>query len=88
VIIRLDGKLAKRNKQLSKAISDTSHTISLAEAKPALPGRAARLLTRAGQSGSVALSDEAAALSHGTTARWRLLTTLGAIQAWNADAGP
>jgi hypothetical protein len=41
VIIRLGGKVAKRNKQLSKAISDTSHTISLAEAKPALPGRAA-----------------------------------------------
>jgi hypothetical protein len=87
VIIRLGGKPAKRNKQLSKAVSDTSHTISLVEAKPPLPGRAARLLIGAGQSGSVALSDEAAASFARNHCQVELLTTLEAIQAWNVAAG-
>jgi len=33
VIIRLDGRVEKRKKKLSKAIYGTSHTISLDEAK-------------------------------------------------------
>ncbi len=33
IIIRLSGKVRKRNKQLSKAVHGTSHTISLAEIK-------------------------------------------------------
>jgi hypothetical protein len=33
VLIRLGGKVEKRNKKLSKAVYGTSHTISLAEAR-------------------------------------------------------
>jgi hypothetical protein len=60
VIIRLDGKVAKRKKRLSKAVYGTSHTISLAEARHIYQKGAARLIIGAGQSGMVALSDEAA----------------------------
>ncbi len=57
VVIRLDGKVAKRKKQLSKAVYGTSHTISLAEAKHVYQKGAARLIIGAGQSGTVALSE-------------------------------
>jgi hypothetical protein len=56
VIIRLDGQVEKRKKQLSKAVYGTSHTISLAEAEhvyqkgrsgcSSAPGRTARLRCR------------------------------------------
>jgi len=49
VIIRLGGKVAKRNKKLSKAVYGTSHTISLAEARHVYQKGAARLLIGAGQ---------------------------------------
>jgi hypothetical protein len=61
VLIRLGGKVEKRKKKLSKAVYGTSHTISLAEAKHVYQKGAARLLIGAGQHGTVALSQEAAA---------------------------
>src|SRR5919198_2339229 len=61
VLIRLGGKVAKRKKQLSKAVYGTSHTISLVEAKHVYQQGAVRLIIGTGQSGMVALSDEASA---------------------------
>src|SRR5919197_2285755 len=61
VLIRLGGRLEKRKKKLSKAVYGSSHTISLAEAKHLYQQEAARLIIGAGQYGTVALSQEAAA---------------------------
>ena len=60
IIIRLDGRVKKRKKKLSKAIYGTSHTISLDEAKHVYQAGAERLIIGSGQSGMVKLSAEAA----------------------------
>lgn len=38
MLIRLDGKVKKRKKKLSKAVYGTSHLVSLEEAKGAVIG--------------------------------------------------
>jgi hypothetical protein len=63
LLILLGGKVEKRNKELSRAVYGTSQTISLAEPKHVYQQGAARLLIGAGQSGTVALSQEAGCLS-------------------------
>ena len=87
VIIRLGGKVAKRKKQLSKAVSGTSHTISLAEAKHVYQKGAAQLIIGAGQFDTVALSDEATASFTRNHCQVELLPTPEAIQACNVAAG-
>ena len=87
VIIRLGGKVTKRKKQLSKAVYGTSHTISLAEAEHVYQKGAARLIIGAGQSGMVALSDEATAYFKRHGCQVELLPTPKAIPVWNAAAG-
>jgi hypothetical protein len=91
VIIRLGGKVAKRKKRLSKAVYGTSHTISLAEARHVYrhvyQKGAVRLIIGAGQFGTVALSDEAAAYFKRNDCQVELLPTPAAIRVWNAAAG-
>jgi hypothetical protein len=87
VIIRLGGKVAKRKKQLSKAVYGTSHIISLAEARHVYQKGAVRLIIGAGQSGMVALSDEAAAYFKRNDCQVELLPTPEAIRVWNEAAG-
>jgi hypothetical protein len=70
VLIRLGGELEKRKKKLSKAVYGTSHIISLAEARHVYQKGAELLLIGAGQSGTVTLSEEAAAYSNATAARY------------------
>jgi hypothetical protein len=60
VIVRLNGKVKKRKKKLSKAVYGTSHTISLDEAKHIYQKGAEELIIGSGQQGNVVLSDEAA----------------------------
>ena len=60
IIIRLSGKVRKRNKALSKAVYGTSHTISLAEIEELYRKKAERLIIGTGQEDQVRLSDEAA----------------------------
>jgi hypothetical protein len=86
VIIRLGGKVAKRKKRLSKAVYGTSHIISLAEARHVHQKGAVRLIIGAGQFGTVALPDEAAAYFKRNDCQVELLPTPAAIQAWNAAA--
>ena len=83
VIIRLDGQVEKRKKQLSKAVYATSHTISLAEAEHLYQKGAERLLIGAGQEGRVALSEEAAAYFARNRCQVELLSTPEAIPVWN-----
>lgn len=87
VIIRLSGKVKKRQKKLSKAVYGTSHIISLAEAMHIHQDGAEQLIVGTGQHGLVKLSDEAAAYLEQQRCRVVLLPTKEAIQAWNEAEG-
>jgi hypothetical protein len=88
VLIRLGGELEKRKKKLSKAVHGTSHIISLAEARHIYQKGAELLLIGAGQSGTVTLSEEAAAYFKRHRCQVRLLPTPEVIPAWNQAEGP
>ena len=88
VLIRLGGEVAKRKKKLSKAVYGTSHTISLAEAEHVYQQGAVRLIIGTGQSGMVALSDEATAYFKRNDCQVELLPTPEAIPVWNEATGP
>jgi hypothetical protein len=87
VLIRLDGKVEKRKKKLSKAVYGTSHTISLAEARHVHQKGAVRLLIGAGQQHRVRLSEEAAAHFKRRRCRVELLPTPEMIPVWNQAEG-
>jgi hypothetical protein len=87
VIIRLDGRVKKRKKKLSKAVYGTSHTISLAEAEHLYQEGVERLLIGSGQHGRVALSEEAAAYFAGNRCQVELLPTPEVIPVWNQAEG-
>src|SRR6266540_6406011 len=87
VLIRLGGRVEKRKKKLSKAVYGTSHTISLAEAKHVYQKGAVRLLIGAGQDGTVALSEEAAAYFERNRCQVELLPTPEVIPVWNQAEG-
>jgi hypothetical protein len=83
VIIRLDGKVKKRKKKLSKAVYGTSHRISLDEAEHVYEKGADRLIIGAGQYGLVELSDEAAGYFGRKGCAVDLMPMKQAIAAWN-----
>jgi hypothetical protein len=87
ILIRLSGKVRKRNKRLSKAVYGTSHTISLAEIEDLYRKNAERLIIGTGQQDQVRLSDEAAEFlaSHGVRAD--LWPTPKAVKRWNEAEG-
>jgi hypothetical protein len=87
ILIRLDGKVKKRKKKLSKAVYGTSHIISLEEAQHVHQKGAARLIVGAGQYGLVELSKEAAGFFKEQGCQVDLLPTKEAIEAWNEAAG-
>ena len=87
VIVRLNGKVKKRKKKLSKAVYGTSHTISLDEAKHVYQKGAEELIIGAGQQGNVVLSDEAATYLKRKKCRVKLLPTPEAIRIWNKTDG-
>lgn len=87
IIIRLSGKVQKRNKALSKAIYGTSHTISCAEIEDLYRKKAERIIIGAGQEGQVKLSDEAAAFLEKHGCRCDLWPTPKAIKHWNEAEG-
>jgi len=87
VIVRLNGKVKKRKKKLSKAVYGTSHTISLNEAKHVYQKGAEELIIGAGQYGNVVLSDEAADYFERKRCPVKLLPTPEAIRVWNKTDG-
>ena len=87
VIIRLKGKVKKREKKLSKAIYGTSHIISLDEAKQVYQKGAELLIIGSGQYGNVTLSDEAKAYFERKKCQAKLLRTPDAITIWNKTEG-
>jgi hypothetical protein len=86
VIIRLDGRVKKRKKRLSKALYGTSHIISREEAEYVYQPGAERLIVGAGQFGRVKLSDEAAGYFQDRNCQVDVMRTKAAIEAWN-EAG-
>jgi hypothetical protein len=87
VVIRLDGEVKKRKKNLSKAVYGTSHTVSLDEARHIYDKGAERLIVGTGQQGLVELSDEAADYLAHKNCAVELRPTPDAIEAWNAAQG-
>jgi hypothetical protein len=59
VLIRINGKIEKRKKKLSKKVYGTSHTISLDEAEYIFEEGAEQLIIGCGQYGVLELSPEA-----------------------------
>jgi hypothetical protein len=87
IVIRLSGKVRKRNKKLSKAVYGTSHTLSLAEIKDLYRKKAQRLIVGTGQEDQVRLSEEAAEFLAQRDCRVDLCPTPVAIQQWNEADG-
>ncbi len=87
VIIRLNGEVKKRKKKLSKAVSGTSHIISLDEAKFVYEKGSEGIIIGAGQSGMVRLSEEAADYFKRKNCQVKLQPTGEAIRIWNDAKG-
>ncbi len=87
IIIRLSGKVRKRNKVLSKAVYGTSHTISLAEVEELYRKKAERLIIGTGQEDQVRLSDEATEFLEDHHCRVDLWPTSKAVKRWNEADG-
>ncbi|MEN6410094.1 MAG: Mth938-like domain-containing protein [Anaerolineaceae bacterium] len=87
VIIRLNGKVEKRKKKLSKAIYGTSHILSLAEAEYVYEDGAKWMIIGTGQSGMVTLSDDAARFFKEQGCKVIMLPTPEAIHFWNESEG-
>jgi len=87
VIIRLDGKVEKRKKKLSKKVYGTSHKVSLEEAQYVYEKGAELIIFGSGQSGLARLSDEAAEYFKQKGCRVEISATPKAIDAWNQAKG-
>ena len=87
VVIRLNGKVEKRKKALSKQVYSTSHIISLAEAEHVYQEGAQKLIVGSGQSGMVKLSEEAVEYFKRKGCTVELVPTPAAIRAWNEAKG-
>ncbi len=87
IIIRLNGKVKKRKKKLSREIYGTSHIISLAEAEFVYEAGAENIIIGTGQSGMVKLSDEATEFFRQKECRTTFFPTPEAIHVWNEAKG-
>jgi hypothetical protein len=87
VIIRLNGKIKKRKKKLSKARYGTSHIVSLAEAKHIYDKGAEQLIVGSGQFGSLRLSEDAENYFKQKGCEVRVFPTYQAIRKWNKAKG-
>jgi len=87
ILIRLNGKVEKRKKKLSKEVFGTSHMVSLAEAEYVFEAGAENIIIGSGQSGMLKLSDEASEFFKQKHCQVDLRTTPEAIQRWNKAKG-
>ena len=85
--IRLNGKIEKRKKKLSKEVYGTSHTVSLAEAEFVYQEGAEAIIIGSGQEGMLKLSDEAAAFFKKKDCKVKLMPTPEAALEWNKAKG-
>lgn len=87
ILIRLSGKVCKRQKALSKAVTGSSHILSLAEIQDLYRKKAERIIIGSGQEGQVKLSKEAAEFLQKRDCPVELLPTPEAAQRWNEVEG-
>jgi hypothetical protein len=87
VVIRLDGKVTRRKKALSKKVYGTSHMISLAEAEQVFQEGAERLIIGSGHFGQVQLSAEAADFFKSHHLEVTLEPTPLVLDIWNESQG-
>jgi hypothetical protein len=83
VVIRLDGKVKKRKKKLSKAVYGTSHRVSLDEAKHVFEKGATGIVVGSGQHGVLELSEECASYFEKKEIAVDILPTPEATKLWN-----
>jgi hypothetical protein len=83
VVIRLDGSIERREKQLSKQVFGTSHVLSLAEAEHIYQEGAGRIIIGGGKFSRVRLSPQAAQFFEGVGCQVDLTSTRRAALAWN-----
>jgi hypothetical protein len=87
VFIRLNGEIKKRKKKLSKAVTGTSHIVSVDEAKHIYQAGSEGLIVGTGQSGMLKLSVEAAEFFREANCRVQMHPTPEAIRLWNESQG-
>ena len=87
ILIRLNGKVEKRRKKLSKKLYETLHKISLEEAKYIYENGAEELIMRTGQTGYVEISKKAEKYFRKKHCKVKLLPTPKAIKIWNKRKG-
>lgn len=87
ILIRMNGKIKKRRKKLSKKVYGTSHKISLAEAKYIYEKGAEKIIIGTGQTGYVELSKKAGKFFEKKNLKTKLLRTPKAIKLWNESKG-
>ncbi len=83
IVIRLDGRIKKRKKKLSKEKFGTSHKVSLEEAKHIYDEGAKNVIIGTGQHGVLKLSDRAIRYFNKKQCKIKLLPTPDAIKEWN-----
>jgi hypothetical protein len=88
IVIRLDGKVEKRHKELSKEVYGTSHILSLAEAEDIYEEGAQRIIIGSGQEGMLNISEEAAGFFKQKGCKVKLFPTPEAIKKWNKAKKP
>jgi hypothetical protein len=88
VVVRLDGTVAKRKKQLSKRIYGTSHTISLAEITWVYEPGAKHMVLGTGVFDSVRLSEEAAAFLAQSECQVTMVPHKALASTWNSLTEP
>lgn len=87
VVVRLDGKVDKRRKKLSKAVHGSSHIVSRDEAEHVYEDGARWIIIGSGQHGALRLSDEADAFFADRSCAVDLAPTPEAVCRWNEAEG-
>ena len=87
VYIGLNGEISKRKKKLSKAVTGTSHIVSVDEARAIYEDGSDDIVIGTGQSGMLKLSDEAAEFFSEVNCRVQMYPTPEAIRVWNESQG-
>ncbi len=87
ILIRLNGRVERRKKKLSKEVYGTSHTVSLAEAELVYQEGAEAIIIGSGQEGMLKLSDEVVAFFKKKDCKVMLLPTPEAAHEWNKAKG-
>ena len=87
ILIRLDGRVEKREKALSKEKYGTSHKISLEEAEHIYEEGTQKIIIGTGQTGFVELSEEAEDFFTGKKCGIELFPTPWAVERWNEIEG-